>query len=234
VSAAVRIEGCAFADERFVTLARLAGLADADHARGKMARLWRQCTDHHTEILPIEIIESVLGSNACDVLVKSGLGEQTDHGFRIRGTSGRIEWLEKARRNGKKGGKARAKRMLSESLANQEKEKEKEISSESLETADKLRAAIVAQQPNHKLAKDWTNASRRKWAEQLETLNLKDGRSWTDIALTIHWLFYEQTGDYKFVVQSPSALAEKWDRIEAQRKRPTLALVQPATRRREL
>lgn len=42
MAASVRIEDEAFADERYDALARAAGLADADHARGKMARLWRQ------------------------------------------------------------------------------------------------------------------------------------------------------------------------------------------------
>ena len=44
MGASVRIEDDAFSDTRYDLLARYGGLADADHARGKMARIWRQCT----------------------------------------------------------------------------------------------------------------------------------------------------------------------------------------------
>lgn len=222
MSVAVRIEASAFADERFVALARLAGLADADHARGKMARLWRQCTDHATYVLSVEIVESVLGANASDALVKSGLGAVHDDGIRICGTTGRIEWIEKLRKNGKKGGKAKAKHLPSNSVANEEKEKEKEkeVSPESLSATDALRNEIVSQQPGHKLARSWTASQRSAWARSFDAINARDGRSWSDIDRVIHWLFHEQVGDARFVVQSPDSLRDKWDRIEAVRRKP--------------
>lgn len=227
MGAAVRIEAEAFADERYATLARLAGLADPDHARGKMLRLWRQCTDRCTHTLSVELIASVLGDNGADALVKSDLGERADGGIRIRGTSGRIEWLEKLRKNGRKGGKAKAKHLLGKSVALQEKEMEKEqeresplFSSEALSAADALRTEIVSQQPTHKLAHDWSASARRAWAKRLDEMHRRDHRGWDEIADVIRWLFHGQTSQYRFVVQSPASLAEKWDRIAEARGRP--------------
>jgi hypothetical protein len=236
VGASVRVEADAFVDERFVALARLAGLVDADHARGKMLRLWRQCTDQNVAILPLEIINSVLGPNGADSLVKSFLGEHVDGGIRIRGTSGRIEWLENLRKNGKKGGKAKAKRQLSNAPANQEKEKEKEkepkvdlpsLPPEALEVADQLRAEIIGSQPTHKLSRSWTETQRNKWASELAAMNRRDGRDWPAVRAVVRWLFHGQSSDYPFVVQSPSALAEKWDRIETARSRTPRSYNQP-------
>ena len=108
MAASVRIEDEAFSDERYGVLAALCGLADADHARGKMARLWRQCTAQRTYVLPIDLVCSVLGENGADCIVKASLGELVEGGIRIRGTKGRIEWLAKLRNNARKGGKAKA------------------------------------------------------------------------------------------------------------------------------
>ncbi|MEO6601934.1 MAG: hypothetical protein ABIQ16_18795, partial [Polyangiaceae bacterium] len=123
-------EDDAFKDERFGVLARLAGLADEDHARGKMLRVWRQCTAQATHVMSALIITGILGSNGVDALVQSGLGEVVSDGVRICGTGGRIEWLGKLRKNGRKGGKAKAKQLASNSsgnsLAPQEQEKEQE------------------------------------------------------------------------------------------------------------
>lgn len=101
----IRIESSAFGDDRFEMLARKAGLADADHARGKMARLWRTCTIEQRHILSIEEIELVLGERGPNALVASRLGEEARGGIRICGTKGRIEWLGKLKENGKKGGR---------------------------------------------------------------------------------------------------------------------------------
>lgn len=103
---AVRIEDDAFGDARYEELAEYAGLADADHARGKMARLWRQCTQETQYALQPETIARVLGPGGVDALIKSRLGQRMDDGtVRIKGTKGRIEWLKKLRSNGKFGKK---------------------------------------------------------------------------------------------------------------------------------
>lgn len=101
---AIRIEEIAFGDDRYEDLAEFAKLADADHARGKMARLWRQCTLEGVYELDARTIDRVLGVGGSDALVRARLGElQSDGRVRIRGTAGRIEWLDKLRENGKFG-----------------------------------------------------------------------------------------------------------------------------------
>ena len=101
----VRIEDDAFGDLRFDILATEAGLADADHARGKMIRLWRQCTAENVHTLPEAVVVSVLGSRGVSALIVARLGEKNSHGVRIKGTKGRIEWLANLRKNGAKGGR---------------------------------------------------------------------------------------------------------------------------------
>jgi len=62
---------------------------------------------------------------------------------------------------------------------------------------------------------------RRKWAADLDLLHKRDGREWQEVFDAIEWVFHGQTGDYRFVVQSPDALRAKWDRIAlAMAKRP--------------
>jgi hypothetical protein len=107
MSASVRIEDEAFSDRRYDLLARELGLPDADCARGKMAAIWRQCTQQQVHVLDAEIVRVILGNNGVDALVKSRLGEVVSNGVRICGTRGRIEWLAKLRNNGRKGGRPR-------------------------------------------------------------------------------------------------------------------------------
>lgn len=108
MAASVRIDDGAFTDERFAVLAALCGLADADHARGKMARLWRQCTDKHVYSLSRPMIDVVLGPGGAQKLIDADLGEVDGELVRVRGTDGRIEWLEEKRAGSVAGGKARA------------------------------------------------------------------------------------------------------------------------------
>lgn len=103
--ASVRIEDVAFSDLRYERLAKECGLSDADHALGKMARLWRQCTIEQSETLEGFTVETILGNNGIGGLVTAQLGELVEGGekVRIRGTKGRIEWLSKLKNNGKYG-----------------------------------------------------------------------------------------------------------------------------------
>jgi hypothetical protein len=105
MAASVRIEDEAFSDRRYDRLAKEAGLADADHARGKMAVLWRQCTIEQRHQLPIADVNDVLGPRGVEALVASRLGEMVGDEIRIKGTGGRIEWLGTLRNNGKFGSK---------------------------------------------------------------------------------------------------------------------------------
>ena len=101
--AAIRIESQAFGDLRFEALARAANLTDADHAIGKMARLWRACTDRQVYVLEESVVAIVIDPAT---LISVGLGERVDGGIRIRGTKGRIEWLAAKRKASRKGGLA--------------------------------------------------------------------------------------------------------------------------------
>jgi hypothetical protein len=54
-----------------------AGLTDADHARGKMARLWRQCTlEHRATFCRAKRCQEFLGERGLDALMKSRLGDR--------------------------------------------------------------------------------------------------------------------------------------------------------------
>ena len=141
MAASVRVEDDAFKDTRFAVLAVLVGLPDADCARGKMLLLWRQCTAQGIHVLSEQTVSVILGENGPSALVSCDLGEKVDGGIRIKGTTGRIEWLQKLKKNGKKGGRAKArngrkqlpsnslanaKQLPSNSLAPQEQEQEQE------------------------------------------------------------------------------------------------------------
>jgi hypothetical protein len=109
MAANVTIQHKAFADSRFDCLAQLAGLADADHARGKMARLWSMCTELQTDRPPLAIIRGCLGPAGEHHLVESELGEQVADGLvRVRGCEGAIEWFGELRSQQQRAGKARA------------------------------------------------------------------------------------------------------------------------------
>lgn len=111
MTAPVRIEASAWGDLRFATLARLCGLADAEHALIKVAKVWSWQTEHYTPDAPtyevdLEIVESALGPGGAGHLVRARLAEEGPGGLRIKGSVGRIEWLWKKRQASARGGEA--------------------------------------------------------------------------------------------------------------------------------
>lgn len=104
----VNVDAQAFLDSRFALLASEMGWPDGDCAIGKMARLWLECTTRETEtLMGFEVgfawrCDPDLAESA---LVKSGLADALPEGggLRIRGTTGRTDWLGKLRKNGKYG-----------------------------------------------------------------------------------------------------------------------------------
>lgn len=107
MSTRVNIEAEAWGDIRFATLARLCKLVDSDHALVKCARIWAWQTEHFTPesptyVVDIDIVESVLGEGAAEILIRCRLAEPAPGGVRIKGSEGRIEWLYRNRSNGKK------------------------------------------------------------------------------------------------------------------------------------
>lgn len=115
MAAPVRIEAKAWNDIRFVTLARLLGLADADHAIIKVARIWSWQTEHFTTERPtysvdLDTIESVLGPGGGAALVRAKLAVETPDGYRMCGTEGQIEWCEELTSKRQRAGQVRAAR----------------------------------------------------------------------------------------------------------------------------
>lgn len=113
----VNVDAQALLDSRFARLAYAMDFADADHAIGKMVRLWMECTLRETE----ELHEAEIGfawqcaSNvAAKALEQSGLGEIVESKsdgvvVRIKGCKGRTDWLAAKRKAGAKGGKKSGK-----------------------------------------------------------------------------------------------------------------------------
>jgi len=108
--AAVRIESAAFADSRIELLGNVAGY-NRYEALGRLAHLWRYCTERGTYIVSEAIVEANLGDQGVDGLLVAELGERVDGGIRVCGTEGRIEWLQRLQDNAKRGGEANAKRL---------------------------------------------------------------------------------------------------------------------------
>ena len=105
--AAVRIEECAFSDWRFERLAQLMGWGRADFAIGVMARVWRQCTLENTHVLSTEDVDGIMGEGGAANLLVARLGKPDPKGVRISGAEGRVEWLDRVRKNGQLGGRPR-------------------------------------------------------------------------------------------------------------------------------
>jgi len=77
--------------------------------------LWRQCTIEQREVLDERDVTDVLGARGVDAICAARLGEKVEGGVRIKGTSGRIEWLATLRGNGrygKMGGRPRKRKTL--------------------------------------------------------------------------------------------------------------------------
>jgi hypothetical protein len=248
VAVSVRIEDEAFADERYEDLALYAGLADSDHARGKMARIWRQCTLEGTHVVPNQIPIRVLGSNAIDALVRARLAEivDSDH-VRIRGTEGRIEWLSRLRANGKygkRGGRPKKeeesdkthKGYTDETLKGGDNKtppapapapiKDKEESQGDIALATMLVLRILKNNPRHKistLSESDKDKLLRKWATHVRLMREADGRTYEEIKRTIDWS--QAHSFWCSNILSTKKLREKWDTMHAQMTRGPAARV---------
>ena len=211
----VTVADAAFIERRYDRLARLCGLADADHARGKMLVLWRQCFVEGSDELTADDVRDVLGENGPMALVDARLAEWVEDSdgqfLRIRGADDRLKRRERSRSNGAQGGRPAAEEVTAR-FAEEHKR--------ALDGADYLRRKLLEEQPDHRLSKrawDDTDPQRLKWANVIRLMVERDGRSYDDIASTVKWLFDGQTNEAKFIVQSPESLREKWDRIQAVR-----------------
>jgi hypothetical protein len=105
--ARISVEQIALSEARYEVLAKLAGLADRDHALGKMCRVWNECQERESYTLRAEVLDAIFfREQSGELLVQSSFARRLRSGlFYIAGTRGRIEWLKKARANGRKYGK---------------------------------------------------------------------------------------------------------------------------------
>lgn len=117
----LNVEFSAVADEegKFGRLAKLLGLADADHARGRCEHLWVACTRRGESDLPQWLVEQVLGDLGPEALIESGLagwaggrGDSKTRRISISGAAKHCLWMaaDQAAKRGQssKGGKTRA------------------------------------------------------------------------------------------------------------------------------
>ena len=104
--ARISVDQAALTDSRYEILAQIAGLADADHARGRMIRVWNECQERETYTLRAETLDSIFHVEASgELLIRSALARRVRPGlFYVCGSRGRIEWLKKRREEGRKGG----------------------------------------------------------------------------------------------------------------------------------
>lgn len=93
----------------------------------------------------------------------------------------------------------------------------KELKKLYVETSDEVRLSelllskILENHPNFK------KPNIQKWAKIIDLTHRIDKRPFMQLEATIKWLFAENVNsDFPFVVQSPGALRDKFDRIQAQ------------------
>lgn len=236
MAASVRIEDEAFADERYDDLAHFAGLADADHARGKMARLWRQCTIEGTHTIENHLVIRILGEGGIDALIRARLAEKiSDTHVRIRGTKGRIEWLKKLRQNGQKGGRPKGYRNKPSGYQLGKPSGSGELNppapapvtapaqkgKKDLHPADraltlKLILKIIANHPGNTLTKLSPAEKEAKvvaWAKYVRLMREQDGHSEQDITAVIDWC--QSDSFWRNQILSTENLRDKWNQLVA-------------------
>lgn len=89
--------------------------------------------------------------------------------------------------------------------------------------ADYLRELVLDDDPSAVVSRQpWgdhvRSGVRLGWADEIRLMVERDKRTYEQIAEVLRYLFKEQTGDAKFIVQSADALRDKWDRIQAVRR----------------
>lgn len=88
--------------------------------------------------------------------------------------------------------------------------------------ADALREHLIAEKPDHALADEVAWRRRRaKWVREMGAV--ARARDRTKALELLAWVFGDQGGkEFRFRVDSPQALREKWDRIEVAMRAPPM------------
>lgn len=108
--ARISVEQKALTDPRFDLLGRFLQATRHD-ALGRMILVWNECQERNTYTLPERLVGAIMGDrDGARWVCESDLAVWVNKNeIRIRGTQGRIEWLEvkrtAARSNGRKGGR---------------------------------------------------------------------------------------------------------------------------------
>lgn len=251
----VKLDGGVYSSLRMAQLGAALGTSIYD-AVGRMGHLWQTCTERQTAVLPELLVRTIVDP---DLVVSADLGERVDGGIRIKGTTGRIEWYGKLQESGKKGAakrwKANPRKTNRVAIGSpsgtdgqpvvREIDIDPEVGSssgsengkgvrgkpEAGELADCLREHLLAEKPDHDVgdASGWT-ARRAAWVRGFSAL-LRKGRTPERVREVMAWLFGDQGGtEFRFVVESPSSLAEKWDRIEKAMARKSTAITRAGPR----
>jgi hypothetical protein len=114
----LNVEFSAVTDEKgkFRRLAKLLGLADADHARGKCEHLWLACTRRGETDLPQWLVEEILGEGGPAALVDAelarwagGRGDSKTRRLRISGARKHCTWLASKSEQSSNAGKSNAR-----------------------------------------------------------------------------------------------------------------------------
>lgn len=267
MAAPVRVEDRVWSDPRVELLGALLGVPQEfaiEVAVSRLVKLWGFCTDRGAHVLPERLVTTILRSEAgADALIDADLGERTDGGIYVRGTRGRIEWLEKKRAAARKGAESRwgnggrdsetgatgnatsdaggmppgedpacplapapvrehpPKSPQGDSQS-KPKRQPKPLHPKASALAEHLRGAILAEKPDHALGKPsgWTDKRRKSWEKTCHHVLATDGRSFGRACELVDWVFGDQGGsEARFVVESPKALRDKWDKIETAMQR---------------
>jgi hypothetical protein len=112
--ASVRLEDQVWTDPRFVMLGKLYGASHFD-AIARVAMIWNYCTEKKIYSLSEALIETLsCVQNFSEFLVNKEVSlavfDQETGLYRVKGTKGRVEWLARLRKNGKKGGRPKKTR----------------------------------------------------------------------------------------------------------------------------
>lgn len=114
----LNVEFSAVTDDKgkFRRLAKLLGLADGDHARGRCEHLWIACTRRGEIDLPMWLVEDVLGEGGAAALVEAelarwagGRGDSKTRRLRIAGARRHCSWMAAKSEQSSNGGERRAK-----------------------------------------------------------------------------------------------------------------------------
>ena len=232
--ARVNVEQQALTDARFKRLGELLG---GDHrlALGHMIYIWNECQERDTYTLSNDELRLLSGvENFASALVQAGLGTKVKGGrTRIKGTNGRIEWLAKARQNGRKGGRPKRRdasenettRLPSGSAQKnppapapapapalepspsdaRRTMKRFEAGSAELDLSQFLLAKIRERNPKHR------EPDLQKWARDVDLMIRLDGREPADIRRMIEWA--QQDSFWSANILSTAKLREQFDQL---------------------